>query len=253
MQKLDVRSIPSDLQDEFLERLLNRFDNLSTLVWGRERVIGVNEWMRAYSFDPMARDSAEEEKIAQQAALIAAKAPHLTDLAVESPSIVLTPQALQALLSALPRLMTLVLTGAFWSPVSQSKALAIVGGACPLLESFAFRDCSGSAKALDSFKSEDLAAAKRFAEGCPRVRSLTLGEVNQVALTSTLELLKLCTGLKELSLHPCVPEPKQRLFTNSGPKLPWAYTPGASPGQWPATGWNTLGAAFYFHMATARS
>lgn len=211
MRKLDVRSIPRDLQDEFLERLLNRFDNLRTLVWGRERVIEVNEWTRAYSFDPMARDSEEEEKIAQQAAFIAAKAPHLSHLAVESPSIVLTPQALQALLSAMPRLMTLVLTGAFWSPVSQSKALAIVGGACPLLESFAFRDYSGST-ALDSSKSEDLAAAKRFAEGCPRVRSLTLGEVNEVALTLTVELLKLCTGLQELSLHPYVPEPQGPLL-----------------------------------------
>jgi hypothetical protein len=89
----------------------------------------------------------------------------------------------------LPGLRTLVLTGAFWTPVSQSTALAIVGGACPLLESFAFRDCSGSLNALDLYLSEDLAAAKRFAEGCPRVRSLTLGEVNEVALTLTLELL----------------------------------------------------------------
>jgi hypothetical protein len=55
IRKLDVRSIPRDLQDEFLERLLNRFDNLRTLVWGRERVIEVNEWTRAYSFDPMVR------------------------------------------------------------------------------------------------------------------------------------------------------------------------------------------------------
>lgn len=186
-ESLDTSAFPTELHNKLFEQMLARFNNLRTLLWGQTSSRGMEE----------------EEKLAGTglAALIKVKATRLTSLNIASSSIILDPQILETLLCGLPQLASLSLYGKSCSQLSQANALAIVGGACPLLKAFSFRSESHFRGAKDLSKAEAQVAVRQFAAGCPLVRSLTLVDFDHVALASTKELLKVCTGLEEVHLE----------------------------------------------------